>query len=66
MKYVDEGRLSLNTAKVGNHCLSCGTKIAFGKFCDRCRVKMEGQKMTETAQEEDKNRVRMHISDKKK
>ena len=69
MKYVDEGRLSLNTAKVGNHCLGCGTKIAFGKYCDRCRVKMEGQKMTENLnshQDDDKNRVKMHITDKKR
>ncbi len=71
MKYVDEGRLSLNMEKNGNHCRGCGTRISFGKYCDRCRVKMEQQKIAGEAPKgksdsDDKNRVKMHITDNKK
>ena len=67
MKYVDEGRLTLNTEKVGNHCRNCGTKIGFGKFCDRCRLKMEGLKSSDSkhSNDDDRNRIKMHIADKK-
>lgn len=61
MKYVDEGRLTLNTEKIGNHCLRCGTKIGFGKYCDRCRVKMETQQQLESAQENREKKAGMHI-----
>ncbi len=69
MKYVNEGRLSLNTEKNGNHCLSCGTKIGFGKYCDRCRMKIEGLKTSDSSEshhDDDKNRIKMHITDKKR
>lgn len=66
MKYVDEGRLVLNTVKEGNHCLSCGTKIGFGKYCDRCRLKKEQQKATESSQNQPQSGMRMFTADKKK
>lgn len=71
MKYVDEGRLSLNTVKDGDHCISCGTKVAFGKYCDRCRLKQEQQKAVEDFKNkfEDQSqsgKPRMHINEKKK
>ncbi|MBE0451554.1 MAG: hypothetical protein IBX70_12015 [Clostridia bacterium] len=72
MKYVDEGRLTLNTAKVGNHCYSCGTKIAVGKYCERCRTKQDLQKRAEKSNEKPVNdfhtehKVKMHITDKSK
>ena len=66
MKYVDEGRLSLNTTKEGNHCLKCGTKIGFGKYCDRCRIRMEQDGNNNQASDSDNsNRVKMHITPKK-
>lgn len=68
MKYVDEGRLTLNTVAAGNHCHGCGTKLAFGKYCDRCRTKMDGKKAPESPSndDDDRNRVKMHIVDKKR
>lgn len=66
MKYVSEGRLSLNTIKEGNHCLKCGTKIGFGKYCDRCRIRVEQEGNTSQPSDDDNsNRVKMHISSKK-
>ncbi|MCA0384092.1 MAG: hypothetical protein LCH34_00695 [Firmicutes bacterium] len=63
MKYVDEGRLSLNTVKDGNHCQRCGTRISFGKYCDRCRFKLEQQnKMEGGHDDDDKPRIKMHTS----
>lgn len=61
LKYVDEGRLSLNTIKEGNHCQRCGTRVNFGKYCDRCRIKMEvsGQDSTHN-DEPDKPKIKMH------
>lgn len=64
MKYVDEGRLSLNTDKVGNHCLGCGKKIGFGKYCDRCRLKQEMNSSSDDSSkddEDDSHKIRMHI-----
>lgn len=65
LKYVDEGRLSLNVSKEGNHCLRCGTRIPLGKYCDRCRIKMEAERKNEDSRDSDddyKRRVKMHIS----
>ena len=66
MKYVDEGRLSLNTIKEGNHCIKCGTKIGFGKYCDRCRIRLEHEgNSVHNSDDEQSNRIKMHISSKK-
>ncbi len=63
LKYVDEGRLTLNTEKIGNHCQMCGTKIGFGKYCDRCRLKKELESVDRSdTQDVDYNgKIRMHI-----
>jgi len=61
LKYVDEGRLSLNTIKEGNHCERCGTKISIGKYCDRCRVKMELASDIKE-QNDNKGKIKMHTS----
>lgn len=67
LKYVDEGRLTLNTIREGNHCQRCGTKIGFGKYCDRCRfrIEQEGGVANNNASDTDTSgRVKMHISKK--
>lgn len=62
LKYVDEGRLTLSTMKEGNHCQRCGTRINFGKYCDRCRIKIEQEKSHSDHHDDhdDKPKIKMH------
>ena len=66
LRYVEEGRLMLNTEKIGNHCLGCGTKIGFGKYCDRCRLKKEQHSPMEPASNSNQQGMKMYTADKKK
>ena len=66
LRYVDEGRLSLNLEKTGNHCARCGTRVISGKYCDRCRVKMESERamndLKGKVDSHEQSKIKMHTS----
>ncbi len=55
IKYILEGKLTLETGFIGSYCIKCGAKINDGTICAPCEMKMKFKEV-DTEEEEKKHR----------
>ncbi len=54
IKYILEGKLTLETGFVGAYCIKCGAKINEGTICSHCEMKMKFEEV-DTKKEKEKH-----------